>query len=121
MLFLHSNDLDYIIEHVVWFSCVKLILYFSMKKQNFFDIDDSCKDWFLYNAGKKWKEFKAELKRQYFDDKLTDEELKKRHHGRVNDEDWKFLVDYWKSPESEVRLILLHTYVITIGQYLCIM
>lgn len=29
--------------------------------------------------------------------------MKKRHGDRVNDEDWKFLVNNWKSPESDVR------------------
>ena len=103
------------------FSCVKLILYFSMKKQKFYDIDAAAKNWFLITAARKWKEFKATLKEQYFDENLTDEELKKRHGDRVNDEDWKFLVNYWKSPECDVWLILLYTYVTCIVQYLCIM
>jgi len=78
------------------------------------------KNWFLITAARKWKEFKATLKEQYFDENLTDEELKKRHGDRVNDEDWNFLVNYWKSAESDVRLILLYTYVTCIVQYLCI-
>jgi len=39
--------------------------------------------WVLNTAGKKWKEFKANLKKQYFDDKLTDEQLKKKYGDRV--------------------------------------
>lgn len=92
-----------------------------MKKQKFYDIDDAGKNWFLITAARKWKEFKATLKEQYFDENLIDEELKKRHDDRVNDEDWNFLVNYWKSPECDVWLILLYTYVTCIVQYLCIM
>jgi hypothetical protein len=33
--------------------------------------------WVLKTAGKKWKDFKAELKKQYFNDEITNEELKK--------------------------------------------
>jgi hypothetical protein len=73
---------------------------------------------FLKSAAQKWKDFKASLKEEYFDENLTIEELKKRHGDRVNDEDWAFLINYWKSPESEVRLI--YTYVTCIVQYLCI-
>lgn len=69
--------------------------------KKFYDIDAAAKNWFLRTAAKKWKEFKATLKEQYFDENLTDEELKKRHGDRVNDEDWNFLVDYWKSPECD--------------------
>ena len=90
-----------------------------MKKQKFYDIDDAGKNWFLITAARKWKEFKATLKEQYFDENLTDEELKKRHSDRVNDEDRNFLVNYWKSPECDVWLILLYTYVTCIVQYLC--
>ncbi|RLM54494.1 hypothetical protein C2845_PM10G12050 [Panicum miliaceum] len=31
-----------------------------------------------------------------------DEELKAIHGERVNDDDWKFLSNYWRSPEPEV-------------------
>jgi len=43
--------------------------------------------WVLNTAGKKWKEFKTNLKKQYFDDKLTDEQLKKKYGDRVSDSD----------------------------------
>ena len=29
-------------------------------------------------------------------------ELRAKHSDRVNDDDWKFLSNYWRSPESEV-------------------
>lgn len=52
-------------------------------------------------AGKKWKEFKSTLKKKYFDDNYTIDELKELYE-RVNDDDWEFLASYWMSPESEV-------------------
>lgn len=67
-----------------------------------YDIDDAAFNWFLLTAGKKWKEFKATLKEKYFDDKLTDEELKIKVGDRVTDNDWDFLIGYWKSPKSDV-------------------
>jgi hypothetical protein len=60
--------------------------------------------WVLKTAGKKWKDFKAELKKQYFNDEITNEELKKKYGDRVNDSDWDYLVTYWMSPDFEVRL-----------------
>jgi len=50
----------------------------------------------------KWKEFKSTVKKQFFDEKISDEELRAKHRDRVNDDDWKFLSNYWRSPESEV-------------------
>lgn len=57
------------------------------EKQRIYDIDAAGFNWFVNTAGKNWKEFKATLKEHYFDDKLTDEELKKKHGDRVNEED----------------------------------
>jgi len=68
-----------------------------------YDIDDAAFDWFMSTCGKKWKEFKAKLKALYFSGKLTDDEIKEKNGERINDADWNFLINYWKSPESERR------------------
>ncbi|KAF0913553.1 hypothetical protein E2562_023290 [Oryza meyeriana var. granulata] len=79
----------------------KLDLWTDIK--SIYEIDDAAFNWFLNSCARKWKEFKATLKEQFFYDKLTDEELKKIHRERVNDADWKFLTDYWSSLECEAR------------------
>jgi len=56
---------------------------------------------FLTTCGKKWKEFKSTLKKQYFNKNITNAQLKAMHAGRVNDDDWKFLSSYWRSPDCE--------------------
>jgi len=56
----------------------------------------------LNAAAKKWKEFKSTLKKQFLYDKLTEQQLKKIHGERLNDDDWNKLKEYWASEESEV-------------------
>jgi len=56
----------------------------------------------LNAAAKKWKEFKSTLKKQFLYDKLTEQQLKKIHGERLNDDDWNDLKEYWASEESEV-------------------
>ena len=75
---------------------------FSTENQEIFDVDEDAKDWFLVSATKKWKEFKATLKDQFFDETITDEELQRKHGDRVKDTDWEFLIEHWTSPEYEV-------------------
>jgi len=74
-----------------------------MKNQARYDVDDAAFKWFMDTAGKKWKEWKSTLKKLYFSGKLTDEELKKKHADRVNSAEWKFLIDYWMTPQCQVR------------------
>jgi hypothetical protein len=57
----------------------------------------------MATARVKWREFKDELKRKFFYETLTDEELNSRNGDRVNVADWNFLIDYWRSPNYQVR------------------
>lgn len=34
--------------------------------QLIYDIDDEANNWFMCTAGKKWKQFKAKIKKMYF-------------------------------------------------------
>ena len=52
-------------------------------------------------AAKKWKDFISNLKKQFFDDKLTEQQLRKIHGERLNDDDWNDLKEYWASKESK--------------------
>jgi len=56
---------------------------FPWKNQAKCDIHVDGMYWILNTAGKKWKELEANLKKRYFDDKLTDEQLKKKYGDRV--------------------------------------
>jgi hypothetical protein len=56
------------------------------------------------SAERKWKNFKSTLKHHFFDESISYADLKARHKGRVNDDDWKFLTEYWRSSESEVSV-----------------
>ena len=58
----------------------------------------------MASAGAKWRQFKANLKRQFFDETLTDEQLKNLHGNRIDDDELDSLLKYWRSPESKVRI-----------------
>jgi hypothetical protein len=71
--------------------------------QKRFDIDDKAMEWVISSAGAKWKQFKAKLKENFFDETKTDEELKNLHGHRIDDHKFDSLLKYWRSPESQVR------------------
>jgi len=54
-------------------------------------------------AAKKWKDYKADLKDKYFDEILTDEQMKERLKNILNDEDLNNLIMFWRSPECQAR------------------
>ncbi|XP_021306125.1 uncharacterized protein LOC110431371 [Sorghum bicolor] len=55
----------------------------------------------MASAGAKWKQYKAKLKRQIFDETLTDEQLKNLHGHRIDVHELDSLIKYWRSPESQ--------------------
>jgi len=67
-----------------------------------YDVSEDAFNWFMTTCGLKWKEFKSTLKKHYFDETITDAQLKEMYADRVTDADWAFLSNYWKSPASEV-------------------
>ena len=58
--------------------------------------------WFMDTAARKWKDYKADLKEKFFDESLTDDELKARVGNTVNAADWDYLICFWRTHESEV-------------------
>lgn len=65
-----------------------------MDIKKIYDLDDDAFNWFMTTSGRKWKDFKASLKGRFFDESLTDDDLKKRNGDRVNDTDWDFLIKF---------------------------
>jgi hypothetical protein len=68
--------------------------------QLYWDIDNSCFNWFMRTAAAKWRDFKSDL-RKVFDDDMEYEELLELRDERVH-EDWKWLIDHWMSPDRAV-------------------
>ena len=65
-------------------------------------MDEDAMKWFMDTAARKWKDYKADLKQKFFDESMTDDELKARVGNRVNAADWDYLARFWRTPESEV-------------------
>jgi len=74
--------------------------------QLYWQVDNCVFNWFMKTAAMKWKEFKAELKKVY-DDDMEDDELFALCDDRVHMDDWKWLVNHWRSPEAAVSYKLL--------------
>jgi hypothetical protein len=66
-------------------------------------MDEAIKKWFMDTAAKKWKDYKINLKKKFFDKTLTDEQMKGRLKNKLNDDDINDLIEFWRSPECQVR------------------
>lgn len=58
--------------------------------------------WVIKALGKKWKDFKCELKKKHYDAHKTFEERLADRDPRVIPDQWKHLVDFWNSEEGQV-------------------
>lgn len=61
--------------------------------------------------GKKWKDFKSDLKKKHYDTHNTYEDRLADRDSRVLPEQWRQLIEYWDSEEGQVlSFILNHIY-----------
>ncbi|KAJ9687589.1 hypothetical protein PVL29_016181 [Vitis rotundifolia] len=67
-----------------------------------FEISPRLENWVLKTLGKRWKDWKAQLKAKYFNNKTDDEQIE-IDDERVLPEQRPILLAYWRSEESQKR------------------
>ena len=75
--------------------------------QKYYVVDDKLKDYVMGSAHKKWRDFKVDLKQKFFKPEKTDEELYalRLEDDRVSIDDWKWLIEFWRSEEAKAMLL----------------
>ncbi|XP_058080827.1 uncharacterized protein LOC131228995 isoform X2 [Magnolia sinica] len=68
-----------------------------------FEFDADAKKWVLQSIGRKWKDWKGELKKLYYSPHETDEERLANLDERVKEDQWKALIQFWNSKEGNAR------------------
>ena len=63
-------------------------------------VDDERKKWVLQSLGKKYRDYKKDLKNKYYFSWNTVEALLQHSPLDVSREDWAWLVHYWGNPEA---------------------
>ena len=94
-----TNELVY----VVLFSNA----YFQMPNfQAFWELDERVFQWYMKTTQIKWKDFKSDLKREYYDESYSYDELIASCDARVHPDQWKLLVAFWLTPKAKVCSLL---------------
>ena len=70
--------------------------------QDKFDIPMGCDDWLLKSFGKKVRNWRARVKKDYYDQSLSYREQIKSKPKRVHPSQWKKLVKTWNKENSKV-------------------
>nr|DAD38724.1 TPA_asm: hypothetical protein HUJ06_013046 [Nelumbo nucifera] len=66
-----------------------------------FKIDNKGRKWVLSLIGKKWKDYKSDLKAMYYD-LVTPDEAMRNYPNKVPIDQWQILVAFWNSDEGNV-------------------
>ena len=73
-------------------------------KQGFFLVDESFRPWVMKSAGKKFRGFKAYMKKKYYDAILTKREnIARGCKDRVPPKQWASMVKNWKTRQAKVK------------------
>ena len=81
-----------------------LFFILTVELQDKFEIGDFAKrlDSLEKSLGKKWKDYKAELKLKYWSGGVSDEVNLRNIPPGVSEADWTWLVQYWGQDEVQV-------------------
>ncbi|XXG73372.1 hypothetical protein AAC387_Pa07g2303 [Persea americana] len=69
--------------------------------QEFAVVDEERKKWVLQSLGKKYRDYRKDMKDKYYSSWNTDEERLQHRPPDVSSEDWAWLVGYWGNPEVQ--------------------
>ncbi|RWR75198.1 transposon protein, putative, CACTA, En/Spm sub-class, expressed [Cinnamomum micranthum f. kanehirae] len=69
--------------------------------QDYAVVDDERKKWVLQSLGKKYRDYRKDIKDKYYSPWNTDDERLQHRPPDVSSEDWAWLVQYWGSPEVQ--------------------
>lgn len=70
--------------------------------QEKFDLPPGSDGWILKSIGKKWKDWKSNLKDEFYDPTTSIEVQKNKVPQRIREDDWIELLKFWASPEGQV-------------------
>ncbi|XP_058068729.1 uncharacterized protein LOC131218062 [Magnolia sinica] len=68
-----------------------------------FQFDKEIKSWVLMSIGKKWRDWKCELKKFHYSPHDNDEAWLADLNERVHIDQWKALIEFWNSEEGKAR------------------
>nr|CAD1824779.1 unnamed protein product [Ananas comosus var. bracteatus] len=66
-----------------------------------YNLGDDSWPWVMKALGKKWKDFKSDLKKKHYDAHNTYEDRLADRDSRVLPEQWRQLIEYWDSEEGQ--------------------
>ncbi|KAJ8630445.1 hypothetical protein MRB53_023768 [Persea americana] len=69
--------------------------------QEFAVVDEERKKWVLQSLGKKYRDYRKDMKDKYYSSWNTDEKRLQHRPPDVSSEDWAWLVGYWGNPEVQ--------------------
>nr|XP_009797186.1 PREDICTED: uncharacterized protein LOC104243659 isoform X5 [Nicotiana sylvestris] len=73
-----------------------------MTSQKKFSIPKRGEAWVLKSLGKKWKDYKCNLKGEYVKKHKTKDALLKYRPSRIPRDQWRGLVSYWLSDKAKI-------------------
>ncbi|CAL5425652.1 unnamed protein product [Camellia sinensis] len=81
------------------------ILVNLMIMQSTFDLPSHARKWVMKCSGKKLKDWKANIKKNYYKNHLSFDEQKHYKDSRVYADQWEHLIKYWAIEEVKVYSI----------------
>ena len=69
-------------------------------------MDETCKSYIISYCGNLFRSYKYKMKAKYYDPYNTDEERLRHKPPHLSDDEWRWLINFWGTPEAKVNILI---------------
>ena len=77
-------------------------------------MDETCKSYIISYCGKLFKSYRNKMKAKYYDPYNTDEERLHHKPPHLSDDEWRWLINFWGTPEEKVNIMIFFFHIVYI-------
>ena len=73
-------------------------------------MDETCKSYIISYYGNMFRNYRNKMKAKYYDPYNTDEEILCHKPPHLSDDEWRWLINFWGTPEAKANIMIFFSY-----------
>ena len=81
-------------------------------------MDETCKSYIISYCENMFRSYRNKMKAKYYDPYNTDEERLRYKPPHLSDDEWRWLINFWGTPEAKVNIMIFFSYSVSFHTHL---
>ena len=75
-------------------------------------MDETCKSCIISYCENMFRSYRNKMKAKYYDPYNTDEERLRYKPPHLSDDEWRWLINFWGTPEAKVNIMIFFFHIV---------